>query len=234
MVGFRVFGAPQFQPQKRESQPWGSPKASYIKANQPHFPRFRVRIFRILRSLEKSAKTRQKTRKYAKRKQQGKRKKQGLEGRGFSAFSALLLCGISSNPYFSGVRGTVRIFRIFAVSGMNRWLRKSDRPALLWQALGDRETTKDPASHSRTSDTSHCTNRWLWSHPKHWRCAIHIVGCKSISHRAIWRTHLVRLFFWNNLARQKRTSTNKNDLARLFGACFKGYFKWVFQNNLWR
>ena len=31
---------------------WGSPKASHIKASQPHFPhfpRFRVRIFRIFR-----------------------------------------------------------------------------------------------------------------------------------------------------------------------------------------
>ena len=26
---------------------WGSPKASHIKASQPHFPRFRVRIFRV-------------------------------------------------------------------------------------------------------------------------------------------------------------------------------------------
>ena len=37
-----------------------------------------------------------------------------------SAFSAFLLCGISSDPYFSGVRGTFRIFGIFAVSGSNR------------------------------------------------------------------------------------------------------------------
>ena len=37
-----------------------------------------------------------------------------------SAFSAFLLGGISSDPCFSGVRGTVRIFRIFAVSGSNR------------------------------------------------------------------------------------------------------------------
>ena len=55
----------------------------------------------------------------------------------FSAFSAFSLCGTSSDPYFSGVRGTVRIFRIFAVSGSNRWFRKSDRPALLWPALSD-------------------------------------------------------------------------------------------------
>ena len=27
---------------------WGSPKASHIKAIHPHFPRFRVRIFRVL------------------------------------------------------------------------------------------------------------------------------------------------------------------------------------------
>ena len=60
---------------------WGSPKASHIKASQPHFPRF------------VSA---------------------------FSAFSAFSLCGIPSDPYFSGVRGTVRIFRIFAISGSNR------------------------------------------------------------------------------------------------------------------
>ena len=34
----------------------------------------------------------------------------------------------------------VRIFRIFPVSGLNRWFRKSDRPALGWPALGDRDT----------------------------------------------------------------------------------------------
>ena len=28
---------------------WGSPKASHIKASHPHFPRFRVRIFRVFR-----------------------------------------------------------------------------------------------------------------------------------------------------------------------------------------
>ena len=38
----------------------------------------------------------------------------------FSAFSAFLLCGISSDPCFSGVRGTFRIFRIFPVSVSNR------------------------------------------------------------------------------------------------------------------
>ena len=54
----------------------------------------------------------------------------------FSAFSVFSLFGISSDPCFSGVRGT---FRIFPVSGSNRWFRKSDRPALLWPALGDRE-----------------------------------------------------------------------------------------------
>ena len=57
----------------------------------------------------------------------------------FSAFSAFLLCGISSDPCFSGVRRTFRIFRIFPVSVSNRWFRKSDRPALGWPALGDRE-----------------------------------------------------------------------------------------------
>ena len=41
----------------------------------------------------------------------------------FSALSAFLLGGI----------------HIFAVSGSNRWFRKSDRPALLWPALGDRD-----------------------------------------------------------------------------------------------
>ena len=56
----------------------------------------------------------------------------------FSVFSAFLLCGIFSDPYFSGVSRTFRIFRIFAVSGSNRWFRKSDQPALLWPALGDR------------------------------------------------------------------------------------------------
>ena len=88
-------------------QVWGSPKASRIKANHPHFPHFprlRVRIF------------------------------------SFSAFSAFSLCGVSSDPCFSGVRETIRIFRIFTVSGSNRWFRKSDRPALGWPALGDRES----------------------------------------------------------------------------------------------
>ena len=42
-------------------------------------------------------------------------------------------------PLFCRVRGAFRIFRIFAVSGSNRWFRKSDRPALLWPALGDRD-----------------------------------------------------------------------------------------------
>ena len=37
-----------------------------------------------------------------------------------SAFSALLLCGVSSNPCFCRVRGAFRIFCIFAVSGSNR------------------------------------------------------------------------------------------------------------------
>ena len=37
------------------------------------------------------------------------------------------------------MRGTFRIFRVFSVSVSNRWFRKSDRPALGWPALGDRE-----------------------------------------------------------------------------------------------
>ena len=57
----------------------------------------------------------------------------------FSAFFALLLCGVSSNPCFCRVRGAFCIFCIFAASGSNRCFRKSDRPALLWPALGDRE-----------------------------------------------------------------------------------------------
>ena len=61
----------------------------------------------------------------------------------FSAFSTFLLCGISSDPCFSGVRGTVHIFRIFPLSGSNRWFRKTDWPALLWPALGDRESKND-------------------------------------------------------------------------------------------
>ena len=40
-------------------------------------------------------------------------------------------------PLFSWGGRDVRIFRIFAVSGLNRWFRKSDRPALGWPALGD-------------------------------------------------------------------------------------------------
>ena len=40
----------------------------------------------------------------------------------FSAFSASSLRAISSDPcFFSGVRGTFRIFRILPVSGSNRW-----------------------------------------------------------------------------------------------------------------
>ena len=38
----------------------------------------------------------------------------------FSAFPACLLCGISSDPCFAGVRGTFRIFRILPVSVSNR------------------------------------------------------------------------------------------------------------------
>ena len=38
----------------------------------------------------------------------------------FRVSMSFLLCGISSDPYLSGVRGTFRIFRIFAVSGSNR------------------------------------------------------------------------------------------------------------------
>ena len=38
----------------------------------------------------------------------------------FLYFSAFLLGGISSDPCFSEVRGTFRIFRIFPVSGSNR------------------------------------------------------------------------------------------------------------------
>ena len=60
-----------------------------------------------------------------------------------SALSAFLLFGISSDPCFSGVRGTFRIFRVFAVSVSNRWFRKSDRPALGWPALGDRDPVRD-------------------------------------------------------------------------------------------
>ena len=74
---------------------WGSPKANHMKASQPHFSRFRVRIFCV-----------------------------------FAQCNLL-------KPLFSGKRGTFRIFRIFPVSGSNRWFRKSDRPALLWPALGD-------------------------------------------------------------------------------------------------
>ena len=62
---------------------WGSPKASHIKASQPHFPRFpRCR---------------------------------------------------SAEPLFSWGGRDVLIFRIFPVSGLNRWFRKSDRPALGWR-----------------------------------------------------------------------------------------------------
>ena len=55
-------------------------EASHIEASQPHFPhfpRFRVRISRVL------------------------------------------LRGTPSDPYFSGVRGTFRIFRAFPLSGSN-------------------------------------------------------------------------------------------------------------------
>ena len=71
----------------------------------------------------------------------------------FSACSTFSLFGISSDPcfFFSGMRGT---FHIFPVSGSNRWFRKSDRPALLWPALGDWECKMDSMSvHS-------CTRVW--------------------------------------------------------------------------
>ena len=67
----------------------------------------------------------------------------------FSAFSAFSLCRFSSDPCFSGVRGTFRIFRIFPVSGSNRWLQKSDRPVLLWPALGERETNRENPRKNR-------------------------------------------------------------------------------------
>ena len=57
----------------------------------------------------------------------------------FSAFSPSSFCGISSDPCFPRGERDVRIFRIFFVSGLNRWFRKSDWPALGWPALGDRE-----------------------------------------------------------------------------------------------
>ena len=38
----------------------------------------------------------------------------------FSAFYAFLCCGVSSDPCFFGVRGNVRSFHIFVVSGSNR------------------------------------------------------------------------------------------------------------------
>ena len=75
---------------------WGSPKASHIKASHPHFPRFRVRIFRVFRVF---------------------------------VLRSLL------RPLFSWGERDVRIFRIFPVSGLNRWFWKSDRPALGWPAL---------------------------------------------------------------------------------------------------
>ena len=85
---------------------WGSPKANHIKASQlhiPHFLRFRVRIFRVftLWSLLRPL---------------------------FTSRTVLRDC---FSEFLSEVRGTFRIFRIFAVSGSNRWFRRSDRPALL-------------------------------------------------------------------------------------------------------
>ena len=84
---------------------WGSPKASRIKASQPHFPRFRVRIFHIVRVLC-----------------------------GFDPWKLL-------RHLFFWVRGTFRIFRIFAVSGSNCWFRKCDRPALLLKKIYQRIMT---------------------------------------------------------------------------------------------
>ena len=57
----------------------------------------------------------------------------------FSALSAF--CSVESRQTlaFLGRSGTLRIFRIFRVSGSNHWFRISDRPALFWLALGDRE-----------------------------------------------------------------------------------------------
>ena len=44
--------------------------------------------------------------------------------------------------------------------------------------------------------------------------------------------NLLRLFFGNNLARQKITSKNKTTSRGNFCACFRGYFSRGFKNNL--
>ena len=61
-----------------------------------------------------------------------------------SAFSAFSFCGISSDPCFPGVGGTSAFSAFFPVSGLNRWFRRSDRPALGWPALGDWEARLNP------------------------------------------------------------------------------------------
>ena len=58
-------------------------------------------------------------------------------------------------PLFSWGGRDVRIFRIFAVSGLNRWFRKSDRPALGWPALGDWEFFTG-GGDLRAADPSKC------------------------------------------------------------------------------
>ena len=60
-----------------------------------------------------------------------------------SAFSAFLLCGISSTPYFPGVRGTLLPhFPHFRRVGFESLISKiRPTPALLWPALGDRESS---------------------------------------------------------------------------------------------
>ena len=58
----------------------------------------------------------------------------------FRVFRAFVLRGLLwVRPLFSWGGRDVRIFRIFPASGLNRWFRKSDRPALGWPALGDWE-----------------------------------------------------------------------------------------------
>ena len=64
----------------------------------------------------------------------------------FSAFSAFSFCGISSDPCFPGGGRDSPHFPHFPLSGLNRWFRKSDRPALGWPALGDRENKGSKSS----------------------------------------------------------------------------------------
>ena len=65
------------------------------------------------------------------------------------------------------MRGAFRIFRVFTVSGSNRWFRKSDRPALLWPALGDRDNS--PEDYSISTVTCFAGQTTASKQADHWQ-----------------------------------------------------------------